>query len=101
MNVKELRNWVVSNAEGLMPETPLTEEEIDHIAMCMHHIYLWYAEDYPLGHVLTAVVRNNFSEASFKADAINRKALYLYALFLANKFGSDYRDKAKAETKVA
>lgn len=99
MDVEELRRWVTSNAEALMPETPLAEEEIDHITMCMQHIYSWYAEDYPLGNFLTAVVRNNFSEACMRADTANRKALYLYALFLANKLDVDYREKALAETK--
>ncbi len=98
MDVKELRDWVKSNAEALMPEIPLAEEEIDHITMCMQHIYLGYMEGHPLGRFLTAVVRNNFSEACVEADTANRKALYLYALFLANKLGADYREKAKVET---
>jgi len=94
MEYIEIRNWVVANAEGLMPEITFTLEETDHIAMCMEHIYKWYHEDYPIGDFLTAVVRNDFSEACFQADNINRKALYLYALFLANKIPFYYRQKA-------
>ena len=94
MEPAEIRQWVESNAKGLMADVDFTDRELDHIAMCMHHIYRWYHEGYPLGSFLTAVVRNDFSEACVKADDINRKAFYLYALFLANKIGYDYREKA-------
>ena len=80
-----------------MPEIPLSFDELDHISMCMEHIYRWYYEGYPIGSFLTAVVRNDFGEACFKADDTNRKALYLYALFLANKIPFDYRKKAIAK----
>jgi len=90
----DIQKWVEQNARGLMPETQFTDDEIGHIAMCMHHIYRWYHEGYPIGDFLTAVVRNDFSNACFNADDTNRKALYLYALFLANKIGGDYRQKA-------
>ncbi|KKN62618.1 hypothetical protein LCGC14_0510290 [marine sediment metagenome] len=85
MNELEIRHWVGSNASSLMPETNFTPEELDHIAMCIEHLYRWYSEGYPIGDFLTAVAQNNFSEACFRADDTNRKALYLYALFLANK----------------
>ena len=94
MEQLDIRQWVESNAKALMVETDFTDKELDHISMCMHHIYRWYYEDYPIGDFLTAVVRDKFSVACFKADDINRKALYLYALFLANKIGYDYRKKA-------
>ena len=97
MNRLEIRQWVEANATGLMPETQFTPDELDHIAMCMEHIYKWYFEGYPIGDFLTAVVKNDFSNACFKADGINRKALYLYALFLANKIPYDYTKKAKGK----
>jgi len=97
MEQTDIRQWVAENAEGLMPKIPFTLDELDHIAMCMHHIYKWYREAYPLGDFLTAVVRNDFSEACFQADDANRKALYLYALFLSNKLPLDYRKKALAK----
>lgn len=98
MDRNDINNWVEQNATGLMPETGFTPDEIDHISMCMEHILKWYYEGYPLGHFLTAIVGNDFCEACFKADGTNRKALYLYALFLANKIPFDYRDKAKVES---
>lgn len=94
MEQSDIRKWVEANAKGLMPSTEFTSAELDHIAMCMHHIYKWYYEYYPIEDFLTAVVRNDFTEACFQADDINRKALYLYALFLANKIPLDYRKKA-------
>lgn len=94
MNRNDIKKWVESNATNLMPEIPLEPDEIEHISMCMEHICKWYFDDYPIGNFLTAVVRNDFSEACFRADDINRKALYLYALFLANKLPFDYRKKA-------
>lgn len=99
MNQSDIRQWVEANAKGLMPQIPLTLDELDHLAMCMHHIYKWYHEDYPIGVFLTAVVRDNFTEACFQADDTNRKALYLYALFLANKLPMDYRKKATIKVK--
>lgn len=97
MKEAEIRQWVKQNAEGLMPDTTFTLDELDHIARCMHHIFLWYYEDFPIDEFLTPVVRNDFSEACFQADGTNRKALYLYALFLANKLPLDYRRKALAK----
>jgi len=88
LNIEEIKTWVERNATGLIPEIPLTKDEIEHISMCMEHIVRWYYEGYPLGHFLTAIVRDDFCGACFKADDVNRKALYLYALFLANKLPS-------------
>jgi len=98
MNKEQIRLWVEQNAKGLMSQIPLDAKEIDHIAYCMEHIDRWYHEGYPVGDFLSAVVKDNFSEACFQADDINRKALYLYALFMANKIPGDYRKKAKCVT---
>jgi len=100
MNETDIRQWVESNAKS-MPKIPLDSNEMDHIAMCLHHIYRWYHEDYPIGDFLTAVVKNQFSEACFQADDINRKAFYLYALFLANKLPIDYIKKAFGKKEVS
>lgn len=99
MEETDIRKWVKNNAYSLMPKTDFSSEDFDHIAMCLHHIYLWYFEAHPIGGFLTAIVRNDFNEACFRADDINRKALYLYALFLANKIPLDYKRKALAEVK--
>jgi len=99
MTEEEVRQWVEDNAKGLMSDIPLAPEELDHVAMCMHHIWQWYFEGRPLGDFLTAVVRDQFNRACITADGVNRKALYLYAMFCNNKIGYDYRDKALGKKK--
>ena len=94
MEYENIKAWVIQNAVGLMPDIPLTIDEIDHISMCLDHLTKWYYKDHPIEDFLTAVVKNDFSEACFQADDTNRKALYLYALFLANKLPGDWRIKA-------
>jgi len=93
MEESEIRQWVEENAKSLPVGVRIDSEELDHVAMCLHHIYRWYSEGYPLGGFLTSVVRNNFCEACLRADDINRKVLYLYALFLANHIPYDYKTK--------
>ncbi len=95
MEYTDIRSWVESNAAFFMPNEKFSSEELDHIAKCLHHIYLWYHEDYPIGHFLTAVVHNDFSTACIRADDINIRALVLYAQFLGNKIPFNYRDKAE------
>ena len=97
MNETEVRQWVEANAKGLMSDIRLDSDELDHVAMCMHHIWQWYFEGRPLGDFLTAVVQNKFAEACIRADDVNRKALYLYALFCINKIGYDYREKSRSK----
>ena len=92
MDSKEIRKWVENNAEGQLLD-------YDHIAMCLEHIQRWYYEGYPLGHFLTAVVRNDLCEACFRADDINVRALKLYALFLSNHLPYDWREKANPKIK--
>jgi len=92
MELNEIREYLERNNE---PQ--LTPEELDHVAMCCEHISRWYYEGYPLGHFLTAVVRNDLMEAVFKADYINSRALKLYAWFLTWCLPADWRDKAKGK----
>ena len=99
INEIEIRKWAEQNAKGLLPEIGFSALELDHIAQCMYHIVLWYSDDYPIGKFLTAVVSNDFREACYQADNINRKALYLYAIFLANKLPLDYINKAHRGSK--
>uniref|UniRef100_A0A6M3LKC3 Uncharacterized protein n=1 Tax=viral metagenome TaxID=1070528 RepID=A0A6M3LKC3_9ZZZZ len=88
MNYQEIREYAEQNNE-----MNLTPDELDHVAMCMEHIYLWYHEGYPLGGFLQAVVVNDLTEALFRADSINIKALKLYAYFLTWNLPADWREK--------
>jgi len=92
MELTEIREYLERNNE-----TGLNSNELDHVAMCCEHISRWYYEDYPLGGFLTAVVRNNLTEACFQADDINSKALKLYAYFLTWNLPGDWRMKANGQ----
>ena len=92
MTLAEIRQYVEDNNEP-----GLNANEVDHVAMCMEHISKWYYEDYPLGGFLTAVVRNDLINAVFQADAINLKALKLYAWFLTWNLPADYSKKATSK----
>lgn len=80
----DIREWVVSNV-GLLPGITFTLDDIDHLVLCLGHLRRHYTEGYPIGHFLTAVADNDLSDTVFRADDVNRKALLLYVLFLANK----------------
>jgi len=79
-----IREWVISNVR-LISNTTFNLDDLDHLVLCLDHLYRHYTEGYPIGDFLSAVADNNLSEAVAGADDVNRKALYLYALFLANK----------------
>jgi len=83
-----MEEWIVQNSS----ERP-TIDEIDHIIDCFETIYNWYEKFYSPGGFITAVLKNNFTEACLRADDINRKNLYLYALFLYWHLPHNYRDK--------
>jgi len=93
----DIKEWLreQGHIKFLLEKKALNEEDLNHIAMCMHHIYLWYWKDQPLGHFLTAVVKNNFTQACGSADSTNKLALPMYATFLYNIAPADYRMKAK------
>ena len=94
-----INKWTADNLR-LMPNVDFSSDEVDHIVMCLHHISRWYFEDFPLGNFLTAVVENDFCEAVFRADDINRKVLYLYALFCYNHLPGDWQVKADKQKKA-
>lgn len=88
MNYQEIREYVERNNEmNLLPD------ELDHVAMCLEHIDNWYHKGEPLGGFLQAVVANDLTEALFRADAVNSKALKLYAYFLTWNLPADWRER--------
>lgn len=93
---EDVFDWVVKQRGH---ERLYTSIESDHVAKCMHHIYLWHMRvdgREGLGHFLTAVIRNDFMEACFRADDTNSKVLPLYASFLYNIAPMDYKVQRKA-----
>jgi hypothetical protein len=92
MNFQEIRDYLERNNEP-----NLAPDELDHVAMCCNHIMKWYYEDYPIGDFLTAVVRNDLTEAVLRADDINTRALKLYAWFLTWNLPADWRKKGQGK----
>jgi len=88
---EEIGEWVTSNLNRV--PTTLADEEVSHIVDCLEAIQQWYDLDWPLGHFLTAVVRDRFVDACCLADDTNSKALILYALYVHNKLPANYKDK--------
>ena len=86
--MKTTKEWVKDTAQGLMPEEIFSDEELAHIAMCCEHLFEWATQDKPLGSFLRAIADNDFRLACIRADTVNRKALYLYALFMYNRIPS-------------
>jgi len=74
----------------------LTEKDLKHVVMCLHHIWKWYEEGRPLGGFLMAVLRNNLIEACRQADDINEKIITLYPKFIYEYIPVDYKKKLKA-----
>ena len=89
---EEIKLWVAQNNDGLLNGM----EEV-HVALCLHKITLWYWTGLALGGFLTAVAQDSLSRAIGHADDINRKAIYLYPMFLHWNLPSDYIKKAKGE----
>ncbi len=91
---EDVREWLASQSEG----KDLNDEELSHVSMCLHHLYLWYKgdlSDYHLGNFLKAVLKNDFREICGMADNTNSKVLTVYAKFLYNFAPADYKAKAR------
>ncbi|RLC36449.1 hypothetical protein DRH29_04570 [candidate division Kazan bacterium] len=85
-----------SLVKHLMDHGAIREQDLEHAAECMFNIYLWYWKDLPIGHFLTAVLKNDFIEACCRADSTNKMLLSMYALFLYNNVPIDFRRKARS-----
>ena len=88
---EEVKAWAKQQSET----RDLDEKELDHVAMCLHHLFLWHRKDYPIGHFLMAVVENDFMLACGRADSTNSRVLPIYAKFLFNCAPGNWREKAK------
>ena len=64
----DIKEWLKEQGQirFLLEKGVLTDDDLDHIAECMHQIYRWYHDEVPcLGHFLTAVVTNSFMAVSY------------------------------------
>ena len=96
LNEEDIKGWLKEQGQikFLIERQALTEKDLDHIAMCMHHIYLVYHGMRPriaLGDFLRALIQNDFNLACGRADDVNRLVLPLYAMFLYSCVPCDYR----------
>ena len=89
MTEQTIAEWVKDNAEGLMPDQFFSGDDLQHITMCCEHLLEGLTEGRPLGNFLTAVASNDLIEANIRADGVNRRALYLYVMFMLNRVPSD------------
>jgi len=94
---EDIERWLLvqNDIRLLLDHGVLNEVDIKHVAMCLHHIFLWYHDKISLGHFLTAVVKNDLIHACGSADNTNRLCLPVYISFLYNYAPMDYRLKAK------
>ena len=94
LDAEEIREYLDRNC----PTDDFSDDELNHVAECCHHIYLWHIGALPdVGHFLAAVLKNNLFEAVNRADDTNVKALKLYVIFLHNVAPGTWRAKAKVE----
>jgi len=93
----DIKAWLKeqSQIKLLLEKQVLDENQLDHVAMCMHHIYLWYTNGLSLGGFLSSVVKNDFVRACGMADGTNRLVLPVYGIFLYNCAPMDYVTKAR------
>jgi len=100
LTTDDINKWLREQGQikFLCEKEALTEDNLTHIAKCMHSIYLAYHNIIPptgLGHFLTAIIQNDLAEACRRADRTNRLVLPLYAMFLYNCVPIDYREKMR------
>jgi len=99
---EDIKEWLKEQGQikFLIEKQALTKDNLNHIAMCMHHIYLAYHGIIPrsgLGHFLSAIIQNDFIEACGRADSTNKLVLPVYSNFLFNVVPMDYRNKMRGE----
>jgi len=93
----DIREWLVEQGQVkiLIEKEVLQDRDLNHIAVCMYHIFLAYhgRMPLPLGHFLTAIIENDFIRACGAADSTNALVLPLYASFLYNCVPADYPER--------
>jgi hypothetical protein len=90
----EVVDWLLDQPETL---TMITHQEVDHVASCIMSIYNWRHDNMKMGHFCTALMRNDLVGAAGCADGTNKKALFLYAMFMYNVLPANWREWLKDE----
>jgi len=94
LSIEDIYEYLDNNC----PTEDFSTCELNHVAQCCYHIYLWHIGKLPdPGHFLAAVLKNDLFKAINRADDTNVKALKLYVMFLYNVAPGTWWAKAEAE----
>jgi len=93
LTVEDIEAWLGPEAEANKVE--LTPEQRNRVARSIHKIYETVEGIRPdyLGHFLTAVRKNDYTEALARADMTNRRALILYLKYFYNQAPMSFYDQ--------
>lgn len=98
------RQWYAKNAlsrediadylkNNLDASAHLTDDELAHVVDLMHSLVCWsIGERAIIGDFLTAIVENQLDKAAMYADGTNKRALWLYPMFLYNVAPIGWKD---------
>lgn len=75
--------------------TMLTEADLQHIGMCLHHLYIWWRDNESVGSFLGAFIENNVTRTFQMADSINWLGLGIYIEYLHWHAPQDWRIKQR------
>jgi len=92
----KLRSYIESDCRYIYP-SGLDEEVIWQVARCIHHIYEHYHKWNQPGQFLMALATNNFDKIMDYADSENKRAIYLYRLYLYNCAPGNWREKLRGD----
>jgi len=93
LTVEDIEGWLEPQAEA--EKVDLTPEQRHTVARNIHKIYETVEGIRPdyLGHFLTAVRKNDYTEALARADLTNRRALILYLKYFYNQAPRSFYDQ--------
>ena len=85
-----VRDYLMYNLGALRH---MSVTELEHVADLCFKLFEWSAKGTPAGDFLTAVIKNDLSEAAGRADATNMHQLWIYPAFIYNVAPRNWRDK--------
>ena len=77
--------------------TMLSPTNLQHIGMCLHHIYLWWLDNKSLGSFLWAFIKNDLTSTFQKADSVNWLGLGIYIEYLHWHAPQDWRTEQRKD----
>lgn len=77
--------------------TMLSESDLQHIGMCLEHIYLWWRDNKAIGKFLRAFIGNNLTRTFQMADSVNWIGLGIYIEYLHWNAPGSWRTKQRED----